>query len=186
MAFHTQNQDLSMYYVIQVATGQEEKVIEDIRRFNTNRSESFDVFTPSRKTMRKYKGVYKEVTERCFPGYIFVETNDVQQLFKDLYWVPDFTRLLGRERKETHLFVSLNKEESRMVDILYNRENDRTTGISDIEIEEGDKIRILTGPLRDLEGCVKKVNLHKRKVTVELTFMKRPVEVDVGINIVTK
>ena len=175
-----------MYYVIQVATGQEDKVIEDIHRFNTNREESFDVFSPTRQTMRKYKGEFKPYIERCFPGYVFVETNNVQQLFKDLYWVPDFTKLLGRESKDTHLFVPLSNEESRMVDILFGRENDRTMGISDIEIEEGDVIRILSGPLRDVEGKIVRKNLHKRKVTVEVHLLKQTFDIDVGINIVTK
>ena len=175
-----------MYYVIQVKTGEEEKVINDINRFNTNRSESFDVFTPTRTTLRKYNGKYREYTERCFPGYVFVETDDVKQLFFDLYWVPDFTKLLGRQGKETYYFSPLNQEEERMINILYNKDDNRNTKISDIELTEGEEIRILTGPLKDVEGKIIKVNLHKRKITIEIPMFSRNVEVDVGINIVTK
>ena len=173
-----------MYYVVQVKTGKEQQTIDDIRKYKSDHTK-FEVFAPQRKVKRKYGGEYKEVTERCFPGYVFVETDNVKELFFDLYWVPEYTRLLGREGL-TYNFVPLNEEESRMVDILYNAGNGRVTPISDIEIVEGDKIRVLDGPLRDIEAKIKKVNLHKRTVVVGFTFCNRDVEAKLGIDIVTK
>ena len=172
-----------MYYVIQVKTGKEEKAIEDILK-NKPDDPSFDVFAPYRKIIRKFHGVEKEVIERCFPGYIFVETNNVQQLFKQLYFTPGFTKLLGREA-DTENFVPLDKDESRMIDILYSRNNYRITEISNIEVKEGEMIRVLDGPLAGLETQIKKVNLHKRKITIEYMMCGRLVTSDVGINIIT-
>ena len=173
-----------MYYVIQVKTGKEEKTMLDILKNNHSDDPSFEVFSPFRKALRKYKGELKEVIERCFPGYIFVSTNNVEQLFIDLYWTPGYERLLGREGL-TNNFVPLDKDESRMIDILYSRNNDRITEISNIEVKEGEMIRVLDGPLMGLETQIKKVNLHKRKVTVEYVFCGRLVTSDLGINIVT-
>ena len=119
-----------MYYVIQVKTGKEQEAIEDILK-NKPDDPDFDVFSPYRKELRKYKGIYKEVLERCFPGYIFVETNNVQDLFIQLYWTPGFTKLLGREA-DTNNFVPLDKDESRMIDILYSKNNNRIKEISNI------------------------------------------------------
>lgn len=172
-----------MYYVIQVKTGKEQKAIEDILK-NRPDDPDFDVFAPFRRSQRKFHGEWKEVIERCFPGYIFVETNNVQELFRQLYFTPGFTRLLGREA-DTENFVPLDADESRMIDILYNKESDRITEISNIEVKEGEMIRVLDGPLAGLETQIKKVNLHKRTVTVEMSFCKRLVEVKVGINIIT-
>ena len=172
-----------MYYVIQVKTGKEQKAIEDIMK-NKPDDLSFDVFAPYRKIYRKFRGVEKEVIERCFPGYIFVETDDVQKLFFELYWIPGFTKLLGREA-DTYNFVPLDKDESRMIDILYSKNNDRITEISNIEVKEGEKIRVLDGPLAGLETQIKKVNLHKRKVTIEYMMCGRLVTSDIGINIIT-
>ena len=173
----------TMYYVVQVKTGKEQQAIEDILK-NKPDDPSFDVFAPSRKALRKYKGQLKEVTERCFPGYVFVETSDVQALFVQLYWTPDYTRLLGREA-DTYNFVPLDKDESRMIDILYASENGRVTEISNIEVKEGEMIRVLDGPLAGLETQIKKVNLHKRKVTIEYMMCGRLVKSDIAINIVT-
>ena len=173
-----------MYYVIQVQTGKEQKVIDDIK---DHLHDKFicDVFSPYRKELRKYKGEFKEVVVRCFPGYIFVETSNIKQLFEEIYWLPEYTKILGREGL-TDMFVPLDQDESRMIDILYNANSDRTTEISDIEVVEGDKIRILTGPLAGIETNIKKVNLHKRNVLVEFNLCGRSVTASVGINIVGK
>ena len=173
-----------MYYVINVKTGKESKTIDAIKT-QLKGKEGFDIFAPYRKVIKKYKGgVEKEVIERCFPGYLFVETNSPKELFFDLYWVPGYTRLLGREGL-TYNFAPLNPDESRMIDILYSANSNRTTEISDIVIEEGQKIRVLSGPLEGILSFVKRVNLHKRTVTVEFMMCGRLVEVNVGINIVT-
>ena len=172
-----------MYYVVQVKTGKEQQAIEDILK-NKPDDPSFDVFAPYRKALRKFKGQLKEVIERCFPGYVFVETDNVKGLFEQLYWTPGFTRLLGREA-DTNNFVPLNQDEARMIDILYARNNDRITEISNIEVKEGEMIRVLDGPLAGLETQIKKVNLHKRKVTIEYMMCGRLVTSDIAINIVT-
>ena len=172
-----------MYYVIQVKTGKEQEAIENILK-NKPDDPSFDVFAPYRISIRKYKGVEKQVIERCFPGYVFVETSNVKDLFVQLYWTPGFTKLLGREA-DTNNFVPLDKDESRMIDILYSKNNERITQISNIEVKEGEMIRVLDGPLAGLETQIKKVNLHKRKVTVEFTICNRLVSADIAINIVT-
>ena len=173
-----------MYYVIHVKTGKEQEAIDNIKKYKGDQLD-FDVFAPYRKSLRKYKGEMKEVVERCFPGYIFVETGDAEKLFFDLYWVPGYTRLLGREGL-TYNFVPLDEDEARMVDILYNANSDRVTEISDIVVNEGDIVAVLDGPLTGLQSKIKKVNLHKRYVIVEIPLMNRKVEVPVGINIISK
>ena len=172
-----------MYYVVQVKTGKEQKAIEDILHYKSDDAD-FDVFSPYRKVLKKFHGEYKEVIERCFPGYVFVETSDVKKLFFDLYWVPGFTKILGREGL-TYNFVPLNEGESRMIDILYSRNSNRVTEISDIEVSEGEIVNVLDGPLMGLETKIKKVNLHKRMVTVEFMLCGQLVTAQLSINIIT-
>lgn len=172
-----------MYYVIQVKTGNEQKVIGKINNLE-GRIHDYDAFVPCRKTLRKYKGEFKPVIERCFPGYVFVETNHPKELFFDLSKIEEFTRLLGREGL-SYNFNPLNENESRTIDILYGKSTHRVTDLSLIEVEEGKTIRIITGPLANIKGTIKKVNLHKRKITVSITLMNRSVDVDVGVDIVT-
>ena len=173
-----------MYYVINVKTGKENETIEAIKK-ELDGKEGFDIFAPYRKVLKKYKGgVIKEVIERCFPGYLFVETDNPEELFFGLYWVPGYTRLLGREGL-TYNFAPLSKEESRMIDILYSKNTDRITEISDIVVEQGQIVRVLDGPLEGMLTKVTKVNLHKRTVTVSFNLCGRLVHAEVGINIIT-
>ena len=172
-----------MYYVIQVKTGKEEKTIEAIKR-RLGKKQGFELFSPYRKDLRKYKGEFKEVKVRCFPGYIFVETDKPYELFVDLWWVDEFTKMLGREGY-SHNFEPLTDDESRMVDILYNKNADRTTEISNIVVKEGQIVRVLDGPLDGLLAKVKRVDLHKRYVTVIYTICGVAVESKLAINIIT-
>ena len=59
------------------------------------------------------------------------------------------------------------------------------TEISNISVKEGQTIKVLDGPLVGLETQIKKVNLHKRTVTVEFMMCGRLVTANVGINIIT-
>lgn len=172
-----------MYYVIQVKTGNEDKAISAIKKQLSDKP-GFDVFTPMRCVMRKYHGVFRKIEEKCFPGYVFVETDKPKDLFFDLYWTPEYTKLLGREAL-TYNFCPLSPDESRMIDILFGAENNRKTEISDIEVFKGQRIKVLTGPLRGIESIIKKVNLHKRTVTIGFVMCGRMVEAIVGINIIT-
>ena len=56
--------------------------------------------------------------------------------------------------------------------------------ISKVTVEEGNQIRILEGPLKNLEGKIKKVNLHKRVAAVEMEFMGNKSVVHLGIELV--
>ena len=178
-----------MYYVVQVKTGKEEKTIQAIKKQLVDKlgeelAERYDVFSPYKMSLKKFKDKYKEVVERCFPGYIFVETDDPKELFVQLYFTPEYTKLLGRVGYSM-MFTPLNEDEARMIDILYSRNSDRITKISDIVIEPGEKIRVLTGPLEGVLGQAKSINLHKRLVVIGFTLCGRPVEVTLSINILT-
>ena len=177
-----------MYYVVQVKTGKEEKTIQAIKKqLKENlksKADLIDVFSPYKESLKKIRGEFKTVIERCFPGYIFVETDDPKELFTQLYLTPEYTKLLGREGY-SYIWTPLDEDESRMIDILYSKNTNRVTKISDISIKQGDKIIVLDGPLDGLLGHVKKVDLHKRLVTVGFLMCKRPVETELSINIVT-
>lgn len=173
-----------MYYVVQVQTGKEDRTIDAIKKHFSNQLD-IDVFSPYRKSVRKYKGgVEKVVIERCFPGYVFVDTDEPKDLFFGLYQIPEYTKMLGREAL-TYNFVPLDKDESRVIDILYSRNTNRVLEISDIVVNEGQIVRVVTGPLEGLLGKVKKVNLHKREVEVEYMMCGHLVTSKLSINILT-
>lgn len=173
-----------MYYVIQVQTSKENKTIEEIKRHLSD-DVLIDVFSPLFTQRKHIKGKWVDIEKPAFPGYIFLETNNVQEAFRQLYYVEGFARLLGRESNSEN-FLPLNKFESRMVEVLYGKETNHTLGISKVQLEQGNKVKVLGGQLFGLEGLIKKVNLHKRQITITFPFNGKAIEAIVGIDIVEK
>ena len=58
--------------------------------------------------------------------------------------------------------------------------------ISEVLVEAGNRIKILSGPLVNLKGQIKKINLHKRIAAVEVEFMGRKTVVNLGIEMVER
>ena len=58
-------------------------------------------------------------------------------------------------------------------------------GLSQIQAE-GDAITILSGPLKNMEGYIRKIHLHRRIAEVEVDFMGRKTVIHLGIEMVGK
>lgn len=171
-----------MYYVVQVQTSKEEKMIKEIRR-HLSADILTDVFSPTFIQRKNFKGEWIDVEKPAFPGYIFIETNNIKDVFHQLYYVDGFVRLLGRELNSEN-FLPLSQSETKMVEVLYGKESNHKLGISEIKLEEGMKIRVLKGQLFGLEGLIEKINLHKRIVTITFPFGGKSIRATVGIDII--
>lgn len=57
-------------------------------------------------------------------------------------------------------------------------------GLSKVAVGENRQIKIMSGPLKNLEGQIKKINLHKRIAVVEADFMGNRALLHLGIEIV--
>lgn len=167
-----------MWYVIQTFSGEEERIANMIER---GISTSFiqECFIPKREKLKKYRGKWNKVEEVLFPGYVFAVTEYPRELYQELKTIPRLTRLLG---KEGQFFFSLSQAEENFVRRIGNQEH--KTEVSMIEVEEGKRIRVIDGPLRDYVGDVVKVNLHKKEVLVRVEFMGREMELKLGVEMV--
>ena len=128
-------------YAIQVASGQEAKVEELIRRF-IDESMIGEIFVPRFETMRRCKGKWHKRTERLTPGYLYVETSDAEKLALQLRRVPAFTKVLGNNE----VFIPLNDEEVAWLNAFTG--GDRRVIEMSEGIVEGSKVIVLRGPLR--------------------------------------
>lgn len=86
-------------------------------------------------------------------------------------------------------FTPLSETDVQMIKKLKNKTLD--SGISEVEIsqiavEEGEQIKILSGPLKNFKGQIRKINLHKRIAEVEMEFMGSKSVVYLGIEMVDK
>lgn len=167
-----------MWYVMQVRTGTEENI-----RCQCQRLISSDIlercFIPYYEQKKRFQGK-RHIQERIlFPGYVFLIAENLEQLAESLRKVTGMTRLLGTgdeiiplSQEEVELLLKLGKEEQLVT---------MSTGII-----ENDQVRILTGPLQGMEGYIRKINRHKRKAWVSIEMFGRSVDMEIGLEIISK
>lgn len=80
--------------------------------------------------------------------------------------------IIPLSQEEVNLLLKLGKEEQLVA---------MSTGII-----ESDQVRILTGPLQGMEGCIRKIDRHKRKARVSVEMFGRSVDMEVGLEIISK
>ena len=167
-----------MWYVIQTLGGKEKETADMIRKCIPS-CYIEDCFVAKRERMKKFHGSWYKIEETLFRGYLFVITGQPEKLYQRLKNIPRLTKILGREE---NYFIPLRKNEKRLLQSIGDKEH--RTSISKVAIEEGKQVQVIDGPLKKYVGNVVKVNLHKREVVVEVTFMGRPVELKMGIEMV--
>ena len=171
-----------MWYVMQVISGQENRTVFLVEEIVSKRALE-SCFVPERKLKKKFRGAWHEVTEKLFPGYVFMISKRPRLLYEELKQIPALTRMLGRCGE---YFTPLSEEDVCMMEKLQNGKDgggNLEVEISKVAVEDGNQVRILSGPLVDLERQIKKVNLHKRIAEVEMDFMGDRILINFGIEI---
>lgn len=167
-----------MLYVIQIRTGSERTVINECK---TKISSDIlrDIYTPVYEEKYRENKVWKLRQKILFPGYVFVETDDVNELCFQLRLVTGFTRLISVDRNP----ISVTEDEMILIDKLTG--NNHIMEISE-GIIEGSVIKVLSGPLRGLEGLLTKIDRHKCRGWIETDMFGRKQLIQVGLEITKK
>ena len=172
-----------MHYVLQVTTGTEDKVEEQVRVVVGDTLYD-SCFHPMRRVKKKFRGEWKEVHEKLLPGYVFITSNCIKDLYQELRCVPAFTKLLGKDEEQ---FIPLPDHEVEWLErIMDSPDQGMEVQLSQVSVSEDDEITILSGPLKNMEGCIKKIDLHRRIAKVEVDFMNRKTVIYLGIEMVGK
>ena len=174
-------------YVLQVAPREEEKTEAHIAGL-LPRHFYGSCFHPTRVIRKKFHGKWVEVREKLLPGYVFLTTENMENLYPYLNKIPFFTKLLGTDLE---YFVRLSEMEEQWLDMLLRQcepvsagDETRQVGLSQIDICEGNEIRIVSGPLKGMEGMIRKINLHKMIAEVEVPFMNGETVIHLGVEMV--
>lgn len=186
-----------MYYVLQVAPGEEDKTEALIRVILPDKL-CGECFHLTRHMRKKFHGEWVDVREKLLPGYVFITAEDAEELFLELKKVPVFTNIVGRDGwsfaemaegdvewlekiRECGIQDTLDRDKTDNKSVIWNE-----VGLSQVNMDEENHIRIVSGPLKGIEGMVKKICLHKRIAEVEIPFMKRNTIICLGIELLEK
>jgi transcriptional antiterminator NusG len=164
-------ENMRAWYVVQTYSGMEYAAKRNLdRRIVSMNMEDyiFQVLIPEEKRYEKKKnGELKEIVERIYPGYLFVDmivTDDSWWVVRNTPMVSGFLGSSGGGAKP----VPLLPEE--IIPIL------KSCGITievDAKFKVGDKVRVLTGTFAGQEANVEKMDLEKQEVTILVDFFGR-------------
>jgi transcriptional antiterminator NusG len=167
------------YYAIQIFTGQE----DDFSKLLLPRLRDRKVFVPKRILDIRRRGKVKRESTPVFPGYAFVEFEDILKEL-DAYWevrkTPGFVRFLGDNASPTPL---TDKDLHLLRHFISFGEYADT---SKVTFDENDRIVVLEGPLKGLEGLIVKVNRRKGRAKVALDMCNAGFLIDLGFTAVER
>lgn len=167
-----------MHYVVQVRSGTEESIkIQCSKKIPPEIMER--CYIPYYEKKRRYGGAWHIEQRMLFPGYVFIISDALEELFIDLKSIIGLTKLIGTGKD----IIPLTEQEVLLLERLVN--NDGLVELSH-GIIQGGKTIITEGPLKGLEGYIRRIDRHKRVAWITIEMMGRIVETQVGLEILEK
>jgi transcriptional antiterminator NusG len=167
-----------MWYVIQVRVGTEETMKLQCQK-KVSKEVLEKCFIPYSERKKKIQGKWVTENKILFPGYLFVITEEVEELFLQLKKVIGFSKLLGTGDD----IVPLEEREVALLQRFGGVE--QVVQMSEGIIEDVE-VKIISGPLEGMEGFIRKIDRHKRRAWLELPMFGGMQRVEVGLEIVAK
>jgi transcriptional antiterminator NusG len=163
------------FFVIQVRTGNEERCQLQAGRFL--RPERERLFWPRRSLRVRRQGQWKDSVSPVFPGYLFLQAEELQsELYQRLKGLPGFLRFL---RDNRHIEPLGPRDRELLQHFLsFGEVLDR----SRVSFDQDRRIRVISGPLKTLEGRIVRVDRRKGRAQVRLELYDDAFLIDFGFD----
>ena len=171
------------FYVVHTYAGYEQKVKANLEsRIQSMNMEDriYDVIIPTEDAVEIKAGKKQNVKRKVFPGYVLVRMD----LDDDSWYVvrntPAVTGFVGPPGAKP---VPLSMRE--VEDILREPEEGEEV-VPSVEYEEGENIRVTSGPFADFTGTISEINADQSKLKVLVSIFGRETPVELGFDQVAK
>ena len=114
-----------------------------------------------------------------FSGICVFGSSDLKQLMDSLRKVTGMIRLLRTGEQ----IVPLSGEE---VDLLLKLGREEQLVRMSTGVIENAYVKVFDGPLKGMEDCIKKIDRHKRKAHIAIEMFGRSMDVEIGLEIISK
>lgn len=167
-----------MWYVIWTLTGGERKAKEDIKQ-KISKELYTDIFYPEIVKQYRIKGQWIDRKVPMFPGYLFVETTNIEEFSEQITKLTGFHVVLKQDRQ----YCPIENTDYELIHLAH-----KNKGVFDVSrgVIEGGTTKIITGPLKGLEGIVTKIDRHNRTATIKVNMFENMTTVKVGLEIISK
>jgi len=172
------------WYVVHTYAGYENKVKTNLEsRIHTMQMEGkiFRVHIPMEDVMEIKGGKKQVVQKKVFPGYLLVKMdydNDSWYVVRNTPGVTGFVSA-GTGTKPT----PLSKREVEKILVVKKEEAKPQVRLG---FEEGDVVRIISGPFADFNGTISEINADQAKLKVLVNIFDRETPVELGFDQVSK
>jgi transcriptional antiterminator NusG len=172
------------WFVVHTYAGYENKVKANLEsRIHTMQMEGkiFRVHIPMEDVMEIKSGKKQVVQKKVFPGYLLVKMlydNDSWYVVRNTPGVTGFVSA-GTGSKPT----PLSKREVEKILVVKREEVKPQLRLG---FEEGDVVKIISGPFADFNGTINEINLDQSKLKVLVNIFDRETPVELGFDQVSK
>ncbi len=167
------------WYVVNTVTGYEYKVKEKLEMMINSmdlHENIFRVIVPEQKEIEFKNGVKKEKVKKMFPGYVLVEmvmSDEAWYIVRNTQGVTGFIGSSGKGAKPIPL---LPQEIDRILGSMGMSRVDASK-----DFKEGSKVKIISGPFKDMMAKIDSVDMKEQKLTVLVDLFGQETSVEVDI-----
>lgn len=170
-----------MWYVMQVLSGEEHEREQLLKKLIPNKDGRTyqNIFIPMYVRKKRYQGRWHEEQKVLFPGYIFVDTSDMELFCQYLVKVPGFKKVL----RSADEIAPITEEEK---EYLLSMMDEHFIVRLSVGYLIGDKICITEGALKDYQGSIYRIDRHRRTAQLMVNLFDRQTKVEVGLEVIQK
>jgi transcriptional antiterminator NusG len=161
------------FFALQVWTGNEAKFFALAGKMLEEAGSR--LLWPRRSLRIRRAGTWRDSVAPIFPSYLFLQAPSVDpRLYADLKRTPGFVRFLPSNDGAAPLEA---KDQALLTHFLSFGE---VVQKSSAYFDENQRIRVVSGPLKSLEGMIVRVDRRKGRARVRLEMYEDSFEVDFG------
>ncbi|MBS6601926.1 MAG: transcription termination/antitermination protein NusG [Clostridium sp.] len=165
------------WYVVHTYSGYENKVKATIEKTVENRNLQnllVDIQVPMEEVIEEKDGKQKVTLKKKFPGYVFIKMFMSDESWYVVRNTRGVTGFVGPGSKP----VPLTEEEIESMGIIEMPQ--------EIDLEVGESVKIISGPLKDFVAVIQEIVLEKRKIKGSVDMFGRETLAELDFNQVEK
>jgi len=161
------------FFAVQIWTGDEGRFLSIATQ--RVRDDNAKFYWPRRSLRIRRGGSWKESLAPIFPGYMFIQAEAIgPELYAELKQAPGFLRFLLSNDN----IVPLERTDQELLShfLGFGEIVDKSL----VFFDETKRIRVVSGPLKGLEGRIVRVDRRKGRAKVRLEMYQDSFEIDFG------
>ena len=165
------------WYVVHTYSGYENKVKANIEKIVENRNLEnllLDIQVPMEEVIEEKDGKQKVSLKKKFPGYVLIKMLMTDESWYVVRNTRGVTGFVGPGSKP----VPLTDEEVESMGVVEMP--------IDIDLEVGESVRVISGPLREFVAIIQEISVEKHKIKALIDMFGRETLAELDFNQVEK